>query len=138
MHTGKFSFIMTKADDPLISFERGIGAGKTRQIFIHEMICAFNREGFLNPDNIFSSPVPGLSRDYIDGASIYQIVFPNDFGYSVPTHDFSSHHLFDETKPENQLLFSMGGGYSDMAWYLSEIRTGNNPYSNKIRDALGI
>lgn len=102
------------------------------------MICAFNREGILTPDTFLSDSVPGKSSLYNgDGASVFQVIFPEDFQYSVPSQDFSSHQLFDESKPEQSLhLFMIGGQEFDMHWYLEDIRTGRNTYSNTIRDAL--
>jgi hypothetical protein len=138
MYTGKISFVMTKADDNVVSIERAFG-DQTRTIFIHEMICAFNREGFLYPEDILSEPVPDPSDTYVHSGEVYQIVFSGDFTYSVPSHDFESHHLFDENAIENQLIFTIDGfGFTDMRWYIDKILAGSLVGSNKIRDTLGI
>lgn len=141
MHTGKLSFIMTKADDGMVTIENAAG-GNTRKFFIHEMICAFNREGFLDPSEIFSESVPGDANEYLsDGTTPYQIIFPECFHLSVPGYNFNSHQLFDESKPENLLMFTINGDEPDMLdmqWYINEINAGRRPYSSKIRNALGI
>ncbi|MHA1151039.1 MAG: hypothetical protein ACTSR8_22695, partial [Promethearchaeota archaeon] len=131
MQTGQFSFIMTKNDDNIVSFQRGTST-MTRQIIINEIICAFNREGFLSHNDILSKLVPGPSRDYIDRASVFQVIFPTDFDYSIHGLD---NEWFDENYP---MWFSFGGGPADLAWYMKDLRSGRNSYSKKIRNSLNI
>lgn len=131
MDTGKLSFIMTKADDNSIELKNSLIG--YREMVIKEMICAFNREGFFKPSEIFSEEVQG--RPLMNDGTHFQIVFRSDFQFTVPTHDFTATDI--EIQRYN-MWFSMGGGNTDLAWYMNEIHTGKNPYSNKIRNALGI
>jgi len=36
------------------------------------------------------------------------------------------------------MYFSAGGGDSDLAWYIADLRTARNSYINTVRNALGI
>lgn len=94
--------------------------------------CVY-REGFFEPNEIFSEEVQGTPL--MNDGTHFQIVFGSDFQFTVPTHDFTATDI--ETQSYN-MWFSMSGGKSDLAWYMNEIRTGKNPYSNKIRNTLGI
>ena len=134
MYTGKFAFIMTKDDGDRVLFQKAWG-DRTRKVFFEEMICAFNREGFLNPNNFLSKPVPGDGTDYIFGGLPFQVDL-EDCSYSVPSqfsHNFNAHQIFDEDTPEAQLFFN----YADLTWYVSEIFHGRITHSRIIKDALG-
>lgn len=127
-----FGFVMTKVDDSIVNMQTAQYSDKS--ITIDEMICAFNRDGFLKPDEIFSQVVPSSLTVKIFAK--FQSLQIKVLDESFPNFKFIDDFLLDGWK--NEMCFTSGVKNADFESYMKYIKTVDDDYTLYIRQILSL
>lgn len=94
------TFILTKMEEDAFEWQKTTGANNI--LFINKMVCAFNREGFLKKEEIYSSKHNWYYQIVVDKVE--------DIGYNFISEDWESNWGF-------KMAFTSPVGGTDFDWY---------------------